>query len=130
MTGPDGWGEHQQRLQHLVAHAAWLVELISAQGDRDRRIDRAAFAEGYRLGFAAVGEDGYGRAHEEIARDWARLAAKIRQMAHVPTFAELLGAAHAGFTARRAPDGPNGPAAAAPASLRDCPWMSGQAVLG
>ncbi|MBO2464996.1 hypothetical protein [Actinomadura violacea] len=89
MTSADGWGEHQQRLQYLVAHAAWLIESLAAQGDRDRRIDQAAFTEGYRLGFAAGRDVGYGQAHQEIAQDWARLAAKVRRMARVPTFAEL-----------------------------------------
>lgn len=89
MTSPEGWGEHQQRLQQLLAQAAQLVEPIAEQADRDRRIDQAAFAEGYRLGFAAGREVGYGQAHEDIARDWARVAAKVRRMAHVPTFAEL-----------------------------------------
>jgi flagellar biosynthesis/type III secretory pathway protein FliH len=94
--------EQERRLQQLMKQAARLVEDLAAQAERAQRIDRAAFAEGYRLGFAAGQDVGYGRAHHEMAAEWEQLARRIRQSARRPTFAEL--------QARRAiPATPNSP---------------------
>lgn len=49
----------------------------------------AAFADGFRRGYSAGYEIGRAHAEQEIAAEWARLAAHIRRIAARPTFAEL-----------------------------------------
>lgn len=74
-----------ERLYSLAMAAAELLDDIEGQ----HRREDDAFALGYRLGFAAGRDVGHHQAETEMARAWARLAAYVRSMASVPTFAEL-----------------------------------------
>ncbi|MEU6039764.1 hypothetical protein ABZ801_30620 [Actinomadura sp. NPDC047616] len=83
-------------MRALVARAAALIAQITDQVERETAIDRQAFAEGYRIGFAAGREVGYGQAEADMQRAWSAVAATIRREANQPKFQEL--------EARRYPD--------------------------
>lgn len=86
---PDVHAAAHASLQRLVERAARLVDDIADRADREGRIDRRAFAEGYRLGFLSGRDVGHRQAEHEAAREWARIALRVRNLARVPTFAEL-----------------------------------------
>lgn len=52
----------------------------------------------YRLGFAQGEEVGYCRAEKDMARDWSKVAERVKATGRTPTAAEL--------AARRKPGGP------------------------
>ncbi|OLT34364.1 hypothetical protein BJF79_07275 [Actinomadura sp. CNU-125] len=89
IAASGGHDADETRLRRLVERAERLAADIVGRAELEGRIDRCAFAEGYRLGFLSGRDVGYQQAEEEAARDWARIALRVRNMARVPTFAEL-----------------------------------------
>lgn len=58
--------------------AVRLVAEIGDRAEREARIAVAAWRAGYQAGFAAGEDVGHGRAHEEIAEAWHRVAEHVR----------------------------------------------------
>ncbi|GAA4396052.1 hypothetical protein GCM10023088_78210 [Actinomadura verrucosospora] len=71
------------------------------------------FAEAYRLGFAAGRDVGYAQAEADMAREWAPMAARVRDLARRPNHAELerrrWGGRRGDFSRPRPGDHPGGP---------------------
>ena len=74
MSGPDAAAE----LHRLAMLAAQLLGDLSAEGDRrDRELQAHLdwWADGYRAGFAAGSDVGYGQAEHDMAQSWRSLTA-------------------------------------------------------
>lgn len=79
--GAAGNPNDLDELRHLIAAAADLVDDLEGQ----RAAETAEFHAGYRLGFDAGHEVGYRQAEDDMAREWAVLAGKVRAIASQPT---------------------------------------------
>jgi hypothetical protein len=62
----------------LIGRANQLVNDIVGQQQHEAAAGRAEFRAGYELGFSAGREVGYGQAENDMAREWAALADKVR----------------------------------------------------
>jgi flagellar biosynthesis/type III secretory pathway protein FliH len=58
--------------------------------DGQHRREQAAFAEGFRLGYADGFDIGHGQAHRELAEDWHRVYQTVQTHARMRTWAEIL----------------------------------------
>lgn len=76
-------------LSALIERAAALAAELGDQAEREAGIDQAAFAAGYRLGFAAGRDVGRGQAEADMQQAWTALAATVRGWADQPRFTEL-----------------------------------------
>ncbi|MDL4772916.1 hypothetical protein [Actinomadura xylanilytica] len=65
------------------------AEMLAESPERERSIADAMWTAGFGVGFVAGEDVGYGRAHAEMDRAWADLAAKVRGLASSPKHDEL-----------------------------------------
>lgn len=72
-------------MNHTYEEAQRLINDLTAISEHNE----ATFRFAYELGYNAALEVGHHQAHEEMGRDWSKLAAHIRAMASHPTHAEL-----------------------------------------
>lgn len=74
-TAPAGWAGSTANQINLAAR---LVAEIGDRAEREARIATAAWRAGYQAGFTAGEDVGHGRAHEEIAEAWHKVAEHVR----------------------------------------------------